>query len=59
MKNMFEITYKKIIDGEEMLAVIVKEFEDTENVTALEWAEDYAYSITDKEDCKIKAIYKE
>ena len=35
---------------------IEKSFHNTENVTALEWAEDYAYTIADKAEVCVKAI---
>lgn len=61
MKKEFEIRYTDPETGQE--AVVVKEFEDSiyensnpniingeikVNITAEEWAEDYAYSLADK-----------
>ena len=35
---------------------VVKEFQDTENISAYEWAEDYAYAIADKGTYYIEEI---
>ena len=43
----FKITYTDPEDENHTITV-TEEFHDTENVTALEWAEDYAYAVADK-----------
>jgi hypothetical protein len=46
MKKKFEITYTDPETGVE--AVVVMDFEDTPQIPAKDWAEDWAYMIADK-----------
>lgn len=46
MIKRFLITYNDPETGERIS--VEKEFADSPNVTAKEWAEDYAYSVADK-----------
>ena len=49
--KIYKIVYKKP-DTEEFTEVI-KRFEDSEDITAYQWAKDYAYSVSDKGDYTI------
>jgi hypothetical protein len=46
MAKLFRITY--MCPEREELITVDKEFEDGTDITALEWAEDWAYSMADK-----------
>ena len=43
--NKFKITYTGS-DGEER--TVIQDFEDSPDITAKEWADDYAYTLADK-----------
>ena len=53
----FKIKYIDPEDGETWKEEI-HEFEDTENVTAEEWAEDLAYARADKGEYKVEELFK-
>ena len=50
----FKITY--IDPRDKALTTDIKEFEDSEVCSASEYAEDYAYTVTDKGDYEIEVI---
>lgn len=52
--TQFKITYRD--PQTQKLKTHVGEYEDLENITALEWAEDHAYSLTDKGWYKIEEV---
>lgn len=56
MKKTFRIEYRDPQTDEKI--IVVKEFEDTETISAREWAEDWAYSAADKGASKIVEVVK-
>ena len=49
MTKTFKILYFKLdANGETWLAMEVKSFSDCLEISAREWAEDYAYTVADK-----------
>ena len=54
MRKLFRIQWTDPESGEPQ--DVEKEFEDTETITAREWAEDWAYTQADKGQSKIAEI---
>jgi len=53
--SLFKITF---FDNDGIKQSIKKEFEDSENITAREWVEDYTYNIADKATATIEEVQK-
>ena len=55
---IFKITYTDPEDENHTITV-TEEFHDTESVTALGWAEDYAYAVADKGFYEIEELNRQ